>query len=43
MPCAAQFSEDKVWYRATIEEFYDSYATVFYTDFGNLENVTPDR
>jgi len=46
IPCAAQFSEDDVWYRAVVEEFHPPplpYATVFYTDFGNSENVSPDR
>lgn len=46
LPCAAQFSEDDVWYRAVVEEFHPPplpYATVFYTDFGNSENVSPDR
>ena len=37
--CAAQFSEDELWYRARITGTSGRQATVTYIDFGNSENV----
>lgn len=35
--CAAQFSEDKEWYRAKVEKVQGQNATVLYIDYGNKE------
>ena len=37
--CAAQFSADKQWYRATVERVQGNNATVLYLDYGNRETV----
>lgn len=37
--CAAQFSEDKEWYRARIERVQNGNANVSYIDYGNKETV----
>ena len=37
--CAAQFSEDKLWYRARVTQLDGSSATVSYIDFGNSEQL----
>ena len=37
--CAAQFNEDKLWYRARVTHLNGSKVTVSYIDFGNSEDV----
>ncbi|XP_056637361.1 uncharacterized protein LOC130445637 [Diorhabda sublineata] len=42
MPCACQFSEDMIWYRAQIYNMDGldcGYVFVFFVDFGNVESV----
>ena len=45
MQCAAQFSEDNVWYRAVLNDVSEdnSTVTVHYIDFGNCEIVPLSR
>ncbi len=39
MLCAAQFSEDKLWYRSKVVSISGKRAMVSFIDFGNLEEV----
>lgn len=38
--CAAQFSQDGMWYRAKVEKVEGSDATVFFVDYGNREKTS---
>ena len=37
--CSARFSEDKIWYRAQIEELRGDKILVRFVDFGNSEEL----
>ena len=38
-PCVAQFSDDKVWYRAEVTSFDDDVVNVCFVDYGNTETI----
>lgn len=41
--CCAQFSDDKQWYRAVVEEHTDGALTVRFIDYGNTETLPISR
>ncbi|XP_015245986.1 PREDICTED: tudor domain-containing protein 1 [Cyprinodon variegatus] len=41
--CCAQYSEDKIWYRAVILEVDENEIGVIYADYGNIEKVPRSR
>lgn len=43
MPCAAQFTEDDIWYRAAVIAVKGNMFEVRYVDYGNSETLQQDR
>ena len=41
--CLGQFTDDDLWYRATIDEMDESGVTVTFVDYGNSETLVYDR
>ena len=39
--CLAQFSEDQMWYRATVLDVSPAATTVQFVDFGNVDTLSP--